>query len=126
MILCKVIGICAALTGVPQVHDGDTLYIQNESVRLYGIDAEELNEPNGYAARDALRALVSGRAITCRPTGQFSHNRVVARCYLGSIEINRELVARGVVLDCFRYSRGEYRTIEPSDARARLLQKPYC
>ena len=126
MILCKLLGICFTLSGVPQVHDGDTLYLQGYSIRLYGIDAEELDEPNGYAARDALRALVASRAIICRPTGQFSHGRVVARCYSGSIELNRELVARGAVLDCARYSRGEYRTIEPPDVRARLIQKPYC
>ena len=126
MILCKVIGVCFALTGVPHIHDGDTLYLQGYSIRLYGIDAEELDEPNGPAARDALRALAEHRAIMCRPTGAFTHGRAVARCYLDSIEINRELVSRGAVLDCARYSHGEYRRYEPSEARARLIQKPYC
>jgi micrococcal nuclease len=124
--LCELMAICLPLTGVPSVHDGDTVRIGGQSIRLYGIDAEELNEPHGIAARDELVTLVGNRPIICRPTGEKSHKRVVARCYVDGVEINKLLVARGVVLDCAHYSHGEYRAYEPLWARARLIQKPYC
>ncbi|CAB4125077.1 COG1525 Micrococcal nuclease (thermonuclease) homologs [uncultured Caudovirales phage] len=125
--ICLVFGICATLSGVPSVHDGDTLYIQGQSIRLYGIDAEELDEPHGIQARDTLRALVKHQTITCSDTGTRTHSRVVARCYLpDKREINRVLVQRGVVLDCARYSGGAYRQDEPLASRLTLIQKPYC
>ena len=125
--LCSVLGICASLSGVPSVHDGDTLYLNGISVRLHGIDAEELDEPHGIQARNTLRALVKHQTITCSPTGATTHNRVVARCYLpDGQEINKLLIQRGVVLDCKRYSGGEYRELEPLASRMTLIQKPYC
>ena len=124
--ICLVLGLCATLSGVPSVHDGDTLYIQGQSIRLYGIDAEELDEPHGIQARDTLRALVNHQTITCSDTGTRTHSRIVGRCYLNGQELNRVLVQRGVVLDCARYSHGEYRRDEPLSARLTLIQKPYC
>ena len=36
------------------------------------------------------------------------------------------LVSQCLVLDCARYSKGQYRHLEPAGARDRLAQKPYC
>lgn len=125
--LCTVLGICATLSGVPHIHDGDTLIVQGQSVRLYGIDAEELGEPNGYPAKYALMSLINRQPITCRGTGASSHHRIIARCYLrDGHEINRLMVSNGHALDCRAHSRGQYRNAEPANARARLIQKPYC
>lgn len=116
------------ITGVPsRVYDGDTITINRQSIRLFGIDAPELKEQYGFLARDYLRALVKGVQVSCDLTGKATYQRVVARCYLPSgHEINQLMVEGGMALDCRGYSRGIYRNFEPSWARARLVNKEYC
>jgi len=126
--ICSVLGICATLIGVPTVHDGDTLMIQGQAVRLFGIDAEELDEPNGPRARDALRALVRGtNHVRCELTGDKTYNRVVGICYTAAGEdLGEAMVRGGFALDCARYSDHLYRPFEPMAIRRTLKQKPYC
>jgi endonuclease YncB( thermonuclease family) len=90
------------------------------------VDAEELSEPNGYKAKLALQEIIGSASITCTASGSSSHSRIVARCYIEAVEINQRIVASGWALDCAKYSGGAYRKFEPSDARTRLKQKPYC
>lgn len=123
-LLCTLLSItCTAgtISGAAYVHDGDTIYVSNQSIRLAGIDAEELDEPHGIAARDHLRVLVAGRTITCTWQG-WSYNRRVGTCG----DLNARMVADGYALDCAYYSHGLYRQLEPPGARSRLIQKPYC
>jgi endonuclease YncB( thermonuclease family) len=126
--LCHIIAICSALVGTPSVVDGDTLRFGSHSVRLFGIDAEERNEPNGPRATDGLRRIVaSTSSIRCEPTGDRTHNRVVATCYTKEgKDVAALLVYQGFVLDCARYSGGRYRSLEPFEIRRVLTQKPYC
>jgi endonuclease YncB( thermonuclease family) len=126
--ICAALGICATLLGFPTVHDGDTLRLEGVSVRLFGIDAEELSEPHGYSARDALRAIVAKTThVRCELTGDTSYDRRVAICYTASGQDIGELMVRGGhVLDCARYSDGKYRQFEPMAIRNTLIQKPYC
>lgn len=116
------------LVGEPsRVYDGDTLTINRQSVRLYGIDAPELNEPYGIMSRNYLRSLVRGVEVTCKLTGKTTYQRVVAHCYLPSgIELNQAMVEVGMALDCRGYSGGAYRQFEPGWARDRLTNKGYC
>ena len=126
--ICAALGICIALTGSPSVHDGDTITIQGQAIRLFGIDAEELDEPNGPRARDALRALVRGTShVRCDLTGERTYNRVVGVCYTAAGEdLGEAMVRGGYVLDCARYSDSLYRPFEPAGIRRTLKQKPYC
>lgn len=130
-----VLGLCASLygqtpsiQGFPTAYDGDTLYFTDRAVRLYGIDAEEMDEPNGKAARDALRLLLrNSQGIRCFPIGDLSHARVVAHCYTSdSRSLNATMVMMGKALDCARYSGGEFARLEPAGVRFKLKQKPYC
>jgi endonuclease YncB( thermonuclease family) len=114
------------LVGAAHVHDGDTMRVDGYSVRLQGVDAEELTEPNGPAARDALKEIVRGVEVSCQVVGK-SYNRAVAYCVTETgVDVNAEIIRRGFALDCGRYSRGKFRRLEPAGARSRLLQKPYC
>lgn len=126
--LCILFGLCAGnISGpVEYVYDGDTIKVDGRHIRLQGLDAEELSEPNGPGAREVMQAIVAGKAITCIPDGTTSHSRIVAVCYAGSIDIAIALVAGGWALDCPRYSKGRYRAYEPADARNHLIQKGYC
>jgi micrococcal nuclease len=125
---CTLLGLwCSSgtLTGAAYVRDGDTIYINHEPVRLAGIDAEELDEPNGLAARDHLRDLVQNWNVSCKWEG-FSYKRKVGVCYLGFVNLNEKMVEGGFALDCAHYSKGVYRSLEPAGARSRLIQKGYC
>jgi len=126
--ICAALGICATLLGFPTVHDGDTLRLEGVSVRLYGIDAEELHEPHGPAARDALRQIVSKTThVRCELTGDISYERRVAVCYTASGQDIGELMVRGGhALDCSNYSGFRYRQFEPMAIRNTLISKPYC
>ena len=123
--LLKITCTSGTLIGPAYVIDGDTISINHEHVRLYGVDAEELAEPNGYAAKAHLILLIRGREVTCRWDG-WSHNRKVAVCHAGGINLNYRMIGDGYALDCARYSDGLYRSAEPLGARGRLIQKGYC
>lgn len=123
---CALTQIPGQVTGPATVQDGDTIYVNHQAIRLWGVDAEELSEPHGARAKFALRDIIGGASVTCVFEGVRSFSRSVGRCYIGDIEINRSIVASGWALDCARYSGGAYKASEPPGARARLIQKPYC
>ncbi len=63
------------ITGRPKIIDGDTIELQGQAIRLYGIDAPELGQACtigeqtydcGMVARTALLDLTAGVAVTCR------------------------------------------------------------
>jgi endonuclease YncB( thermonuclease family) len=136
---CLTTGLCFVLTALPSqvtAVDGDTLRVQLTAehrayVRLFGIDTEERNEPNGPAAKAHLQSLVNrGDSVVCHPIGKMSYQRQISRCYIlvGEMkyELNSLMVKDGFALDCARYSKGMYRVLEPDDSRQKLLAKPYC
>jgi micrococcal nuclease len=126
-LLCTLFGIaCQAgtITGPATAYDGDTLYVANQPVRLAGIDAEELDEPHGPAARDHLRQLIGSQIVTCHWDG-YSYQRKVGVCFT-TLNLNEQMIRDGYALDCAHYSNGVYRSLEPAGARQRLIQKPYC
>lgn len=133
-LLCTILALTCtsgAVTGPAYAYDGDTIYIANQPVRLFGVDAEELDEPHGIAARDHLRALIGSNEVTCDWDG-WSHNRRVAVCYTlihkdpPWFNLNAQMIHDGYALDCAWYSHGLYRQLEPPGARTRLIQKGYC
>ena len=123
---CLSILAAGMICGSPIAVDGDTLRFGRQYVRLWGVDAEELDEPNGPRARAILKDVVDGRHIKCTVVTIDNYGRSVGRCTVGSIDVNREVIARGGALDCKRYSGGAFRSAEPSTSRTKLSQKPYC
>ena len=123
---CLSIIAAGMICGSPIAVDGDTLRFGRQYVRLWGVDAEEMDEPNGPRARAILKDVVDGRHIKCTVVTIDNYGRSVGRCTVGSIDVNREVIARGGALDCKRYSGGAFRSAEPSTSRTKLSQKPYC
>lgn len=123
---CLSIIAAGMICGSPIAVDGDTLRFGKQYVRLWGVDAEELDEPNGPRARAILKDVVDGRHIKCTVVTIDNYGRSVGRCTVGSIDVNREVIARGGALDCRRYSGGAFASVEPSTSRTKLSQKPYC
>lgn len=123
-LLCVTPALAGDLTGrVADVHDGDTLTLNGSRVRIWGIDAPELKQKCGgsacgVVARDALRALVRGRVVTCVQKDRDRYQRVVAACAVGGRDLGEQMVRSGNALDYRRYSKGRYRQAE-RDAEAR-------
>jgi len=103
------------------VIDGDTIVIQKTRIRLAGIDAPELDQPWGQKAKWEMVALCKGKTITAKLTGERSHDRLVAVCYLpDGRDIAAELVKRGLALDWKLFDNMCYRHLEPPGARKKL------
>lgn len=122
------LGLCASLLGFPVAVDGDTIKLNGTALRIYGLDAEELTEPNGFRARDGMTAILRNTTyVKCYLTGQTSYNRQISVCYNDKGQDLAMLMVRdGYALDCTRYSGGRYREYEPVNIRNTLTQKPYC
>jgi endonuclease YncB( thermonuclease family) len=79
--------------------DGDTADVRLESgmirVRFHAIDAPERDQPQGAASKAALSALVYGKPVAVEPIEQDRYDRLVARLWLGELEVNAEMVRQG-------------------------------
>lgn len=111
----------AALEGSAYVVDGDSLVIRNTQIRLFGVDAPELNHPYGKKAKWALHALCKGRQVRAEITQQDIHGRTVAKCYLDDDrDLSAEMVKLGLAIDWPKFSGGRYRSLEIEGARKKL------
>lgn len=111
----------AVVQGRAYVVDGDTIVIQKIQIRLFGIDAPELDHPYGKKAKWALFSLCKGQDIRAEVTDQDAHARTVARCYLqDGRDLSAEMVKLGLAIDWPKFSGGKYRSLELSDARKKL------
>jgi micrococcal nuclease len=93
--------------------DGDTLKLNGESYRLWGIDAPERADPAGPAATHALRQLIAGQPLTCTERDVDRYGRTVVQCLLpDGTDLACAMVAMGQAEDWPRYSGGYYRGCE--------------
>ena len=92
--------------GNATVHDGDTLSVQGQRMRLSDIDAPEYRQictiggkayPCGRQARAALAAMTAGKAVTCKGWERDKYDRLLAVCSVGSpaLDINGAMVRQG-------------------------------
>ena len=119
-----------SFSGMARVVDGDSLEIGDRRVRLFGVDAPELDQhcldPQGqsYAcgerARTALRRLVGERPVRCLREGRDRFGRVLAPCSSASgEELNSVLVRTGWAVAYAGADGNAYRRIEREAQRAR-------
>lgn len=109
------------LRGSAYVTDGDTITIKKTQIRLFGIDAPELNHPFGQKSKWALVGLVKGKQVAAEILSVDDYGRTVAQCYLddGS-DLSAEMVKIGMAIDWKKFSGGIYRRFETEDARKKL------
>lgn len=107
----------AAAEDPVRVVDGDGLKIGAVSIRLWGIDAPELEQtceaegretPCGEDARFLLGALVMAGDLRCETKDTDRYGRAVARCFAAGHDLAGEMVRNGYALDWPRYSKGFY------------------
>ena len=95
----KGVALREAPVQVVRVHDGDTLDVLLDGrltkLRLYGVDAPELNQPFGKEARLALLDLLRGRAVDVQISRTDEHGRQIARVVAGGVDVGTTLVQHG-------------------------------
>lgn len=109
------------LKGPAYVIDGDTIVVQKTQIRLFGIDAPELEHPFGKKAKWAMVALCKGEQVSAEITATDAHGRSVAKCSLSDgRDLSAELVKQGLAIDWPKYSNGAYSELEVPDIRKKL------
>lgn len=108
------------------VVDGDTLEVNGQRIRIWGVDAPEsaqvcerdgVEYRCGLASAAALSDWIGGRPATCVEAERDRYDRSVARCSVEGEDVGAWLVLNGHALDYRHYSRGGYAREE---ARARM------
>jgi endonuclease YncB( thermonuclease family) len=108
--------------------DGATLKSANAEVRIYDIDAPELDQtctdqegkdwPCGRAAQARLKALVARPAVDCAPHNRDQFNRIVATCRTSAVlDLGEALVREGLAINFGGDKEGSYAAAE-ADAQA--------
>ena len=86
---------------VISVADGDTITVQTEDyeqikIRLYGIDAPEMNQPGGKEARQYLYDRIYGKEVIVKVMDTDRYGRSVAMIYLyGGMAVSVDIVGDG-------------------------------
>lgn len=95
---------------VRSVHDGDSMRVQcpgkrgTVAVRMHQIDAPELEQAHGVAARDQLRQLCRvGSTATIHTQGRDQYGRLLGDVCCGDTSVNEAMVASGAAWVYNRY-----------------------
>lgn len=103
----------SSLSGPARAGDGDSLSVAGLSVRLFGIDAPELDQtcsrdgvvwPCGKEAQRRLQSMVTGKHVTCRRVDTDEFGRMVAVCSTAERELNSAIVEAGWAIAFRKYS----------------------
>jgi len=101
------------VAGTAQIVDGDTLTIDGQRIRLFGIDAPESDQSCvrrgehwdcGATATEQLRSLTVGTTVSCEQQDIDQYGRIVAICRAGRYDLGRTMVEYGYATAFRRYS----------------------
>ena len=122
--------LVAGPDGRVRVSDGDSLVVGGERVRLFGIDAHELDQTCTQAdgrtiacgdwARDWADARFGGRFARCRTLKYDRYDRALATCDIDGEDVGEVLLRAGVVAI---YPRETLRDYVDFEKEAQLLQR---
>ncbi len=94
---------------VVQVVDGDSFFLKNkQTIRLFGLDAPELNSCYGQEAKQKLEELILNKKAILKEPITDDFNRIVALVYVDNILINQELIKSGFALYTAKSSSSPY------------------
>jgi len=103
-----------AIVGEATALDGDTLTINGQRIRLFGVDAFEAEQrcPGagrrnwgcGGVATRSLQSLVADTTTVCFPRDIDAYQRTVAVCRAGGTDLAAAMVVRGLAVAYARYS----------------------
>ena len=109
-----------------RISDGDTLWVRPDDgrapirVRLQGLDAPELCQSGGAAARAALAQQLTGRRFRVRVLRRDDWGRLLVRITVEAKDVGAELVRQGQAWsDGWRHHPGPYAAEEAQARSAR-------
>lgn len=105
---------------VVSISDGDTFRLLTEEketirVRLHGIDAPEKGQDFSTQSKTALSDLIFGKEVKLEQKDKDRYGRIVAVVYSNGLNVNEEMLRRGLVW--------HYKEYDKSQAWAQLEQK---
>jgi endonuclease YncB( thermonuclease family) len=133
LILACIPAHAAVIEGRATVVDGDTIAVEGTTprIRLDAIDAPESSQGCfdhagsrylcGTRAAESLADIIgrNGR-VSCTEKERDRYGRIVAVCFVGATDINREMVRRGWAIEFKRYSDGRYAGAEAEAKAAKV------
>ena len=111
------------IEGVPSVTDGDTIKINGNKIRLFGIDAPEVKQSCkkpyisfsfyslykkyncGVISTEKLRDKISNKKISCLISNKDRYGRFVGECFYKKLNLNSWMVKNGYAVAYLKYSK---------------------
>ncbi len=101
------------------MHDGDTVWpLDDDNVRLLGMDAPEIGRPFVKKSSDRLGKLIEGRTVEIEFHGHDRHRRPLARLEIEGQDVNRRIVFDGLAWHFKWYSNDTTLAAAQADVRA--------
>ena len=116
------------IIGNARVIDGDTININNNKIRLHGIDAPETKQTCkldsvdwfcGKQSTEELKKIINNQSVECKVNDIDIYNRYVAICLVNELNLNQWMVKKGWAI-AYRYYSTDY-IIEEKYARDNKL-----
>ncbi len=110
---------------VTRITDGDSLWVrpadgrQAVKLRLQGIDAPEICQAGGRAARQALATRLLGRSVQVQPHRQDDYGRVLATVFLDGEDMGAWMLGQGHAW-AYRQGSGSYLLLQTRAQSAAL------
>jgi endonuclease YncB( thermonuclease family) len=114
------------INGKARIVDGDTVEINNNMIRLLGIDAFEIKQECfkkdntkykcGEQSALILATIISSQPVRCMAEKKDRYKRWLATCYIGKLDINENMVLYGYA---FSYKSNKYKTTEKKAKKIR-------
>ena len=111
------------IIGFPKVVDGDSIYIKSYKIRLEGIDAPEISQKCkkpylkiifftfqkdyycGQVSKKKLIQKIGNKSVKCILLGKDRYKRYLAKCFKGTINLNKWMVRNGYAIAYRKYSK---------------------
>jgi len=102
------------IIGKAKVIDGDTIHINQNKIRLHGIDAPEKNQTCIYEDKKwlcgkqstyELKKIINKQIVKCITTNIDKYKRYIAICYINKLNINQTMVKKGWAIAYRFYSK---------------------
>ncbi len=100
-------------SGIPTIIDGDSIELEHMQIRLFGIDAPEIDQECrkgktfyacGSQSRKHLRKLIGSSLVECHEEEVDRYDRAVAECYVKGKNLSSEMVRAGWAVSYINYA----------------------